>query len=464
MLFLGCSGWNSRDERPNIIVVLVDALRYDHLGHNGYPEPTSPFLDALATDSVVFDHAYSHCSQTLVSTAILLTSMYSPTFMHIPPEAWRGHEVNQTMKEGEHLKVLVPSRPTFVEILAESGYATVGILTNPHHREYSGFPSLFSDPIVLFQGWRPTDDEPYINGRTVNAAFSDWLVTRGDGERPYLAYVHYMDVHWPYRASEEWTSKFVTSQGKDRYLDVVYKNRTDVGPDDLLFMRQNYDAEIAGVDALLRDLYSTANKNSTRPTVFILTSDHGEEFMDHGGLGHGRTLEPELIRVPLLIHGVPGISPTRRSDVARHVDLGPTVLAIAGVEIPDQGWPGRNLLTTIEKTENAPQSKLDRLLSVASFGSLHSVTTQDWHFILDDQDGSVKLYDIRNDVTGLFNIAHEHPEVVEEFSTALGPYIEDHRDAIKHGRELLRGALAEDGIQPPSEETMLQLKSLGYIQ
>lgn len=464
IVFLGCSDGATRDERPNIVFVLVDALRYDHLGFNGYSEPTSPFLDEIAAQSVVFDWAYSHCSQTLASTATMLTSVYSPPFMHIPPEAWEGHEVAATLKEGAHLNVLVPSGPTFIDKLAESGYATVGILTNPHHREFSGFPVLFTDPIVLFQGWRPTNDEPYIDGRTVNDAFRDWLVTREESDRPYLAYVHYMDVHWPYEAPEEWTNKFVTARGKDRYLAVRYKNRKDVSADDLRFMRQNYDAEIAYVDTLLRELHQTASENSTRPTIFILTSDHGEEFMDHDGLGHGRTLEQELIRIPLLIHGLPGVPPARRDEVARHIDIGPTVLAIAGVKGPDQDWPGHNLLSSNEERETVTPAESNLVFSVARYGRFHSVTSKDWHFILNDQDGSVKLYDTRKDPRGLHDIAQEHPEVVEEMSVVLGPYMERHRDSVKYGQELLRAALAEGGIQPPTEETLLQLKSLGYIQ
>jgi arylsulfatase len=444
--------------------VLVDALRYDYLGFNGYSEPVSPFLDELAAQSVVFDRAYSHCSQTLNSTATMLAGVYSPPFMRIPPDAWEGHEVASTLKEGAHLNVLVPSQPTFVETLASSGYVTVGILTNPHHREYSGFPVLFTDPIVLFQGWRPTDEEPYIDGRTVNDAFKNWLVTRADDERPYMAYVHYMDVHWPYQAPEEWTSKFVNVSGNDQYLAVVYKDQKDVNTNDLLFMRQSYNAEIAYVDSLLRELFAAAAEHSTRPTVFIVTSDHGEEFMDHGGLGHGRTLELELIRVPLLIHGVPGEPPARRPEVTRHIDIGPTILALAEIEDPDRVWPGRNLLPSFDARESGQQPENETVFSVARYSRFFSATTQDWHFILDDRDGSAKLYGMHDDPRGLHDVADDHPEVVRELSAALGPFIEGHRASVAYGKEVQRVTLAEGGIRPPSEETLLQLKSLGYIQ
>jgi arylsulfatase A-like enzyme len=198
--------------------------------------------------------------------------------------------------------------------------------------------------------------------------------------------------------------------------------------------------------------------------VFIFTSDHGEEFMDHGGLGHGRTLEPELMRVPLLIHGLPGVPPVRRYEVARHIDIGPTVLAIAGVQTVGRDWDGRNLLPTDDERVSAVAEDKEPLFSVARHSGFFSVTTQDWHFILNEKDGSVKLYDTRKDSRGLHDVAQEHPEVVEELSGVLGPYMERHKDSVKYGQELLRAALAEGGIRPPSEETLLQLKSLGYIQ
>ncbi len=458
---LACSASPQRNEQPNFLIVLVDALRADHLGFHGYSKPTSPYLDELAAEGVVFKQAYSHCSQTYASTASFLTSQLFPTVIRIEPNEEDRERLGSILKKKQALNVLSPAHPSFLEILADHGYSTTAILTNPNHHQYSGFPSLFTDPINLFEGKIPGKREPYANGKKVNDAYLQWLAGRDDPEAPFLAYVHYMDVHWPYDPPPDLARQFVTTKGKDRYISVLYKNGDPPSRNDLENMVQRYDAEIAFDDRQIREIHQATLNHCDRETILIVTSDHGEEFMDHGGLGHGRTLEKELIHVPLIFHATDRFQVQRDQNVARQIDIGPTLLELAGIA-PSDGLDGRSLLSRIDD----PGKKIPEefLTSVARFRSLFSMSTPEWHFISDTKGDLIKLYDNQLDRAGLHDLASERTRKIQEFQERLMPFHVLHKEAIMHGRQLRKKYLANGLPSAPTDETVAQLRALGYLQ
>ncbi|MCP4903177.1 MAG: sulfatase [bacterium] len=461
VLVLSCSASPEQVEQPNFLVVLVDALRADHLGFHGYSKPTSPYLDELAAGGVVFDQAYSHCSKTYGSTASFLTSQLFPTIIRVEPDEEDRERLGSILKKKQALNVLSPSRPSFLEILAEHGYSTTGVLTNPNHHQYSGFPSLFTKPIVLFEGRTPGEREPYVNGRTVSDTYLDWLAGREDKEAPFLAYVHYMDVHWPYDPPQELARRFVTTKGKDRYISVLYRGGGPPSGNDLENMVQRYDAEIAFDDSLIREIHEATLNHCNRETILIVTSDHGEEFMDHGGLGHGRTLEKELIHVPLILHSTDRFPVLRDPNVARQIDVGPTILELAGIE-PSGELDGQSLLFRIE--DSSKQIPEELLASVARFRSLFSLSTPDWHFISDTKSDSVTLYDNQLDPAGLNDLALEKSNKLQELHDRLLPFVTLHHQAVLRGRQLRENYLANGLPDAPTDETVAQLRALGYLQ
>lgn len=462
-ILIGCSLWilvgcsaGSEDHRPNIIVVMVDALRRDHLGAYGYDQPTSPYFDSLADNALVFEDAWSQGSQTLVSTASFLTSSFFPPVISISRE-----EVSSTVRENLHgkgssMSVLLSRDSNFPRALSSAGYSTMAFLTNPHHNRYSGFPDLFDSHLLLLEGEAVTTDKqiPYADGEVVLEHFQQWLGEGSQLQHPYMAYVHLMDVHNPYRPPREFRERFVTSSGVDRYRNAIPPPEEMPSDSDLEYMRQSYDAGIAFEDSLIRELHTAAVAVSSRPLVLVVTSDHGDEFLDHGGLGHGRTLEIELLRVPLIVHGT-GFTPRREQDLVRMIDVGPSLLELAGVPIP-QDWEGRPVFRSMPESDSIAES-------IANYGRLMSITTTHWHTVWDRANDTIVLYDRRNDPRGLVDVSVRYPDTVDTFRdrfAGLNNQRRAARDAVGQYEDELIEKL--QGVEPgaAAEE---QLRALGYV-
>jgi arylsulfatase A-like enzyme len=454
--FTSCSERSECDRmviQPNILVVLVDALRRDHVGAYGYARNTTPYLDRIAEESVVFDQAYAHCSQTLGSTASLFTSLYFPYRLLVLDSTGTAQRKRKDKRKARHNVVGSPA-PSFPEVLAESGYTTTAFLTNPHHHPDSGFHSFFQNA-----EWLPNaPNQPYTIGNDLNRAYLDWLDSFDDTVSPFMAYVHYMDVHNPYQAPEPWRSRFVSATGVDRYANG--KPKRTLSEEDLLYMKQSYDAEIGYVDSLIEQVHSQTLLQTTRPTILVVTSDHGDEFMDHGGLGHGTTLEKELLWVPLIIHGLSDVSGTRFPHLVRQVDLGPTLLKAAGVDVPAE-WDGAELLSLVREGLAPPE---ERQLSIAAYGPFLSLTTPRWHYIFNYRKGDSVLYDSSVDPNGMIDLSDEKPQIVQAMKDRLEPYRRAFRKSISKSRRLAKKIEAKgDGLEL-SPEVVEQLRELGYIQ
>lgn len=287
-----------RSAPPSLLLVSIDTLRPDHLGLGGGGRATSPNLDALAAESLVFDDAYSAAGWTLPSVATLLTGL-----------APREHGATS------YQRGLRDRLPTLASLLARRGYDARGfvshVLLGPEYGLDRGFARY--DTSVLSAG-RP---DRVATAEALTARVLDDLAAH-PLEPPFFLWVYYFDPHFRYLRHPDQASS------GDRPLD-------------------RYDGEIRYTDQQIgrlldflraRHLYSNC--------VVVATSDHGEEFHEHGGRFH-ENLHQEVVRVPLLIRA-PSLAPGRSSAVAEQIDVLPTVLALLGAEIP-AGLPGRNLLT-----------------------------------------------------------------------------------------------------------------------
>jgi arylsulfatase A-like enzyme len=455
-LFASSCSRNIEHQQPNIVVVLVDALRPDHLGSYGYDQPTSPYLDKLAIQGIVFDDAWSQGSQTLLSTASFFTSKFFAPVAFVPPSRLSTALTMSENKETDTIKFLVPIVPSFPAVLSEHGYDTAAFLSNPHHHRISGFPDIFDESFLLIDGedFEMTKGQPYADGTEVVRRVTDWLSRRDGSGQPYLAYIHLMDVHNPYRAPAEFRDRFVTAVGTDRYQNAKLAIEDMPSEEDLEFMIQSYDAEIAYVDSLIKEVHQKAVASSSRPLLIVVTSDHGDEFLEHGGFGHGRTLEMELLRVPLIVHGGQ-IEPRREGGLVRLVDVGPSLLDVVGVPMP-QDWDGHAVFRSV------PESVM-LIESVANYGRLMSITTSDWHAVWNRSSDEVVLYDRRNDPRCLTNVADVNIESVEDFRDRFTVLAEVRAETNREIRGLmddivdqLSGFNSGAGIEE-------QLRALGYV-
>jgi arylsulfatase A-like enzyme len=451
----GCAP-DRQDNRPNMILVLVDALRRDHLGLYGYDKPTSPYLDSLAGSGLVFEDAWSQGSQTVFSTASLFTSQLFPPIAFAPISRLSSGITGSTEETAKTINVMVPIDLTFPTLLSETGYATAAFMNNPNHHRFSGFPDIFDEAFLLIDGeeFSTTDELPYADGATMVRRLTDWLAGREDPDQPFFVYLHLMDVHNPYRPPDEFRKRFVTTAGIDRYQNAVPTKEDLPSPADLKFMIESYDAEIAFADSLIKEVHEKAEVSSSRPLVLVVTSDHGDEFLDHGGLGHGRTLEMELLRVPLIVSGE-SIAPRNEKGLVRMVDVGPSLLEIAGVPIPS-GWDGRPVFRSMPASET-------NIESVANYARLMSVTTTEWHAIWDRQADSIVLHDRLNDPEGLIDVAGDYPSVVTDFRQRFSELAKDRAEMRRGVRDMMDDLIRRMNAVEIREETEEQLRALGYV-
>ena len=317
----------SAEPPTGVLLVSIDTLRGDHLGFQGYARDTSPHLDSLAQDGVVFDGMTSVCSWTLPSHATMLTGLY-------PAE----HGLQDDGVE------LGPGVRTLAGVFGEQGWHTFAVVAQIYvSREY-GLDRDFAD----------FDDSLIEGGRTnpVAEQVVDRFLERLDAApsgRPWFAFLHLFDPHWDYTAPEPWGTRWVDPgyrgpvDGTLASLRPWFTPGAPMGPADGEAMVARYDGEIAYVDDQLARLWRELERRGLADRIAVaIASDHGEEFKEHGQLGHGRTLFGEQLNVPLLLWGHGVARGERRAEPVSTVDLAPTLLGLAGLPAPAE-WTGRDL-------------------------------------------------------------------------------------------------------------------------
>ncbi|MBX3025627.1 sulfatase [bacterium] len=344
-------GW-----RPNVIIVLVDTLRADRMGFLGNDRGMTPFLDALAARSAVFERAYPSSSWTAPSVASLFTSLY-PT------------QHGQTA-----LGLALPDTvPTLAATLSEAGYTTAAISGHGGMAPQLGLARGFA-VARLVSG--PSGPLAKASGEAVTAQALAWLDGRTETERarPLFLYLHYMEPHTPYDAPAEILDRVLARRGDvarartvtDRAADHVLDEHQHMGlpveraardrsqdvplTDAELLQGVNdlYDAEVVTIDQRLAALFAGLRERGLLDDALVVfTADHGEELLEHGRLGHGMTLFEESLHVPLLIETTRHPAPARIRTVVSLLDVAPTVLAAVGVPAP-AGFEGRSLWPLID--------------------------------------------------------------------------------------------------------------------
>jgi uncharacterized protein (TIRG00374 family) len=332
-------------DKPNVILIGVDTLRADRLGCYGYPEKNSPAIDALAADGVLYRNMLAQSSWTKPSFATIFTSLY--------PSSHTAVSKANRLPQGA---------TTLAEVLRAAGYTTGGIADNINVAPLFGFDQGFdsynylepdyplgasatSSELTFYQalrrvyafltGDRVVVQEYYQDADTVTRAALGWLEEHRGGR--FFLFLHYMDPHDPYMAHP--------------YNGVGYARASNQNPDPGMaptFSRL-YDGEIRYLDQYLGQLFAWLKQAGLyEDTLIVLTGDHGEEFQEHGGWWHGETLYEELLRVPLIVKYARGArTGTEVAEVARSLDIAPTVVDALGLSIPST-WQGRSLWSATE--------------------------------------------------------------------------------------------------------------------
>ena len=328
--------------RPNVLVLLLDALRADHLGCYGYARDTSPALDSLAAGGVIFESAVAQASWTKPSIPSLFTGLYP-----IQHRVFTG----DTRDTADRITsdALDQEHQTLAEALRSAGYATGAFVENVQISSFLGFDQGFD-----------VYEENLGDARRIAERLLRWL--DGGGGRPFFAYVHFLDPHWPYSPPDPYHVMFPGPEGAavdfnnlnwKSFERGIEKGEIDLGPADLEAMQCFYDGEIRYTDAAIsRILGFLRDRGLFENTIIVVTADHGEEFMEHGRVGHGHSLHDELLRVPLILRW-PGGRAARATGQVELVDVMPTLLDLVGTASPETA--GRSLRPLLEGGELEPR-------------------------------------------------------------------------------------------------------------
>ncbi len=401
-----------------IVLITVDALRADRVSFDGYRLPTTPFLDRLAREGVVFDRAYATSSWTPPTMASIFTGVPPMTHGVVSGEIVDTKAVRQPM--------LPESLSTIAELVGKSGYRTLGVASNRHLALDlgfgQGFDRYFDPPTFL--------NAPVVNDRArqlLTAEYgADWRRTWHG--QPLFLWLHYFDPHDPYFPYAPWIAAQAPGADADGPRSPAQLVMRDLRqrfprPDALLAeaIRPFYDSEIRRTDQLLADLWNELVPDGN--VLFIFTADHGEEMVDHGGLGHSQSLYDELTRIPLLFwwpRGVP--AGLRIAQPVSALDILPTILELVGQPAP-AGLAGRSL-APLWRGAAAGEKGAERrpvFLELAPPKPFRwAVVDGDRKLILDPASPATpELYDLASDPGEKVDLAVREPAEVERLRAEL---------------------------------------------
>lgn len=454
-------------ERPNIVFILIDALRADHLPIYGYSRQTAPNLTALARRSMTFTRMYAQASSTRPSVATIFSSLY-PT-------------VHKASYERDFLPESVTVLP---EILRAAGYKTFGVSANANVSPTFGYSQGFDE----FWVWKTESAfRLTMMGRVAEDVLGPSLLTRmlrerGEivprasaitditlrgvfqgGREPFFLYVHYIDPHAPYHPPSPFDQAFdyrrdppVRAGGIDPLkLLSNGQDRQRIGR-----ILDQYDGEILYADREVgRLLKGLEDLGVLENALVIVTADHGEEFFEHGKDGHGRSAYEEVLRVPFLVYWRDKVSAGATYDgMVGLIDVMPTILALLGMEPPDE-IQGRSFAAQLVKpSEPEPERKLFAEVVQDSF-ALEMV--RDGRFKLiqhlrGPHQGLEELYDLEQDPLERTNLA---PKARAEVA-ALRRELEAFNKFTSQAASRVRA----EQVQKLDRDTERALRSLGYIK
>ena len=430
---------------PNVLVILIDALRYDHLGCYGYARDTSPNIDGLARGAVLFRQAISQSTFTKSSVASLFTSRRP--YQHNVYWGSRPDARKRVFSDDLQREDL-----TLAEILRERGYLTSAWVNNDQLLANSGFSQGF----VEYHSRQGSAED-------ITRRFVSW--TRRAGKAlPFFTYLHYLDAHDPYRPPPPFDSMFGVYS--DVYAGVDFRNwgthraninsgAVTLSQEDIEQLKALYDGQIRRVDESVGTLLAALKRAGLYDrTLIVVTADHGDGFMEHGFISHSTVPYEELVRVPLLIK-FPNSQYAGREvqGQVRLTDVLPTVLGVAGIAAPKDivGCDLRRLLQPGASGEDGCFTYAVTEIAEEGAAPTVAVRTERFKYIARDQR-EPEFYDLAVDPEETRNI----------IATATPSDVEPLR---RLARTVVAGRRAQtgEGVQL-DDATIENLKALGYIR
>ncbi len=458
---VACAGCGTRGEqvaapggadgggsRPNVLLIEVCSLRYDHLGCAGYDRPTSPAIDALAERGTFFTRCISASSWTKPSTTSILTGLY--------PGA---HQLTDYYKRDQIMgddfgpkRSLSPKVVTLAEHLKSAGYQTGAFVANVHAWPVFG----------LDQGFDHFDHQDPLDGRSIIGRFNKWIGSL-DGTKPFFSFVLFKDVHHPYWPGYARYTRFtrdaspVQRDGYREYaqsLNALFlphpEDPSAVTDEHVRKWIDLYDAQVSLADECISRLMSVLEQSEVAENTSIwIVSDHGDHHFEHQEANHGTTLYQELVHVPLVVT-LPGTDQRQRVDrVVSTVDILPTIAEVCGIPLSYEAH-GESLMPLL-RGEARP---LGRRYAFSSVHDQRAIQDARYKLLRRPRRADV-LFDLVEDPKESTDISGTHQEILARLAGAL--------DETLAEEEKLRQQLGSAGRRQLDPDAVKQLKDLGYL-
>jgi len=406
----------------NVIYVSLDTLRADHVTCYGYPRDTTPTLDRLAAQGVLFENAYPSDVPTQPSYTALLSGRRGLSTGVV------SHHADEQLDEAV---------PVFPEALARAGYRTAAVSTLYHMKKYfaRGFDT-YMNPVAGQRGLVQR-----VTAEQINQWAIPWL--RANRQQRFFLFVHYWDPHTVYLPPPEYRSRYYSGDFSDpnnhsldgiqnlmcypfikRLLDAIAENITD-----LQYVIAQYDAEIRYTDDKLGELVRAVQELGLADnTAIIVSSDHGESMGEHEIYFDHASVHEHTARVPLIIT-YPRVSGGRRiGALVQQFDLVPTILEWLEVEAPE-GLQGK-LLNPLLRGQTSEHYQAV-FTNQGLWQATRMMRTKKWKLIRTIDAGfwtnrpATELYDLENDPREEQNLAQERPEMVDQMELRLNRWLEE---------------------------------------
>jgi arylsulfatase len=465
VLLIGCDGRGGAEAasapRPNIIFILVDTLRADRLGCYGHPGGLSPMMDELARQGVLFERAIATSSWTLPSVASYFCGYY-PTVHKVT--SYR-EALEMAQGAGGAVRYFGDEFTTLTEVLQANGYETAGFSANPFITEKYGFAQGFDH----FDSSFAANETP---GNVVNQAALKWLQRR-DKARPFFLYLHYMDVHDPYKASARYVEPLVAAvknaTNKTPLTEAEMKRHENYFAKSAVayrgsprharlfryadYWRARYDAGVPQVNQYLEELRAKLNELKLWNDAYVvLTADHGESLGEHALWAHGLSAHQDQLHVPLILRWSGKLPAGRRlPQTVRLFDVMPTLLAQLELG-PPKGLQAASLQDMIDGQNPPPLVAFAE--AVKKRPAEKALVLGQWKLLAYIDEDRYELYDLNADPTEQHDLAGQHPQRVAELRRLLEKQIEENE-------ALGAGVAVQEAAMTPAELERLRL--LGYI-
>ncbi|RXZ81163.1 sulfatase [Paenibacillaceae bacterium] len=403
--------------KPNVIFFGIDSLRRDHMSSYGYPKQTTPHLDRIASQGVLFEQHFSPSIPTTPAYAAMLTGMDVfgtdvVALRHVGPL-------------GEHVR-------TMAEVLADEGYNTtcIGFTGNPSAR---GFHTYLD-----YESWQPDETGRAPKAQSLNNVAIPELERLAADDKPFFLFMRHMDPHSPYLPPAPYERMFYGKDEKDpanQSMEPVYafkpfadflQSWIPEGVTDQEYVSAQYDGAVAYMDACIQTLFAKLEALGVEEeTLVVITSDHGETLYEHDCYFDHHGLYDCTLVVPLILK-FPGKLPAgvRVPNVSLIQDIMPTVLELLGIE-SGISFDGRNLLDAVQGKD---QARSEFYLTECTWMRKHGWRTPEWKLIRALEPDfhfkpETELYNLIQDPEEKVNLAEQEPEVVKLLEQRMFNYI-----------------------------------------